>query len=298
LVPFALCVMATYLTRPAYLSLVVQLPLLGLAIVQSRRVHRPTFRELTRTAAVLAAATLIPLIAYCTLRSVVVGRFGVVASGGFNVIGVAGQFLDDEMVGSLPDDLQPLARHALTHRPPEDGDQSVLMTDAPVLNYQRIENRYDRTIWRIFYPAAEQTESSAVTSVNTRLRRLAQEIVRQRPKMYAVYLIKAFRRAVFKIVGDTVLNPYCLSLCLLIAGVTLIRILRPSAVRTVDPESGAEFDLLSLMVLATLSFAACQMAVVILVCPPLGRMTDAMALFVPALLMAFLIDRAAALLRR
>ncbi len=348
LVPFAVCVMAAYLVRPAYLSLVVQLPALGFAIVQSRRAQRPSAGELIRTAVVLASVTLIPLIAYCTLRSVIVGRFGVVASGGFNIIGIAGQFLDEEMAGSLPGDLRPLAQYALTHAPPEEGDPSVLMTDAPVLNYQRIENRYDRTIWDIFYPAAEQTESSAVTSVNTRLRRLAQEIIRQRPTMYAVYLAKALRRAVFKIVGDTVLNPYCLSLCLLITGVELFRILTPTqygaagggdrseaadaraagarvrseadgpaatgpglpvgqtrptgkgveAAYATGQGSGPRYDLLSLMTLTALSYAAFQMAVVILVCPPLGRMTDAMSLFAPALLMAFLVDRTAPLVRR
>ncbi|MGD9856143.1 MAG: hypothetical protein AB7U20_14460 [Planctomycetaceae bacterium] len=316
LVPLGLCATAAWLVRPAYLSLVVQLPLLGAAVLLSRRSWNPEARRIARTALVLAATTLVPLIAYCTLRSAVVGRFGVVAFGGFNVIGIAGQFLDEPMVESLPVDVQPVARLALTRRAAADESDPRLMSDAPVLNYQRMENRYDHTMWNIFRPAAEQIEPSDASSVNTRLRRLAQAIIRERPMMYAVYLAKAFRRAVFKIVGDTVLNPYCLGLCLLIVGVDLFRILRPvpSAVTNdasdrVQPSSvqhrasrgAASLHSLDsglwtrnspdLMTLTAFIHAACQLAVVILVCPPLGRMTDAMALFVPALLMTIFVDR-------
>jgi hypothetical protein len=279
----------------------VHVPLLGVAIPMSRSGERPAARRLARTAAVLLLATALPLLAYCTLRGAVVGRFGVVASGGFNAIGIAGQFLDESLVNSLSEDLQPLAKAALTRLSVQPEVDPALMSDAPVLNYQRLENRYDYTIWDTFYPAAEQSGPRDVSSVNSRLRRLAQEIIRHRPTMYAVYLAKAFRRAVFKIVGDSVLNPYCLLLCVLIGVVVVIRTLTPARERKRSMpqtpfaadrrQTGDGFNVLSVMTLTTLSYAALQMAIVILVCPPLGRMTDAMALFVPALLMAVLIDR-------
>ncbi len=293
LVLLALCVMATYLVRPAYLSLVLLIPLLGVAVQMSRRVERPTRRQLTQTFGVLLLTTMIPLLGYCSLRAVVVGRFGIVASGGVNLIGIAGQFLDQQTVASLPEDLQPLATRALTHRPPENENEIDLMTTEPVLNYQRIENRYDWTIWDVFYPAAVETDSTEVSSANSRLRRLAQEIIRRHPVMYAVYLAKAFRRAVYKVVGDSLLNPCCLGLSLLIMMAVVRRILWPRDPVKVDQDEQPVYRLLDVMLLTTLSFAVAQMLVVILVCPPLGRLTDAMALFVPALLMAILVERRA-----
>lgn len=295
LLPLGLCTAAAWLVRPACLALVVQLPLLGATIVMSRGSGEGGSRRGMRTGAVLAATMLVPLLAWCTLRSAVVGRFGVVAFGGVNLIGIAGQFLDESLVDALPPDLRPVAQSALARREAADEADPRLMSDAPILNYQRIENRYDHTMWNLFRPAAEQVEPADEPAVNARLRRLALEIIRQQPTMYAVYLAKAFRRAVFKIVGDAALNPYCLGLGLMIVGLAVLRIVRPQPppadALAASSSAPGRPGIRSVMVLTFVSHAACQMAVVILVCPPLGRMTDAMALFVPPLLMAVLIER-------
>ncbi|MCA9025466.1 MAG: hypothetical protein KDA86_09665 [Planctomycetaceae bacterium] len=294
LLMLATSVLATCLVRPAYLSLVVFVPILGVLLLICRRDGRLTGKQLSRSGGMLVAATFAPLLTYCGLRAIVVGQFGLVAFGGVNLIGIAGQFLEPEMVPQLPADLQPLAVFALEHQPPESKSDVDLMSDAPVLNYQRIENRYDWTIWDTFLPSAKATETEGGASTNSRLRRLAQAIIFDRPGMYVVYLAKAFRRAVYKIVGDTLLNPYCLALCLGITVQILLRILRWRMIPSEPERDPSGYRLLDVMTLTALLYAVCQMVVVILVCPPLGRMTDAMALFVPSLLMAILIDRKSA----
>lgn len=281
LLAIALVSAAAWIVRPAYLFLVPMIPLLG-AMLTKANSHITNRTGGLREPITLGFVTLLPLVAWCGLRQTVVGRFGAVSFGGYNLIGIAGQFLDDGLAQELPDDLQPLALAALERQKtfsfpgPTDAESSKL-------NYERIERRYDDTIWRIYLPAAEELAGNAPVRVNSDLKRLAFEIIKRRPRDYVIWVAKATRQAVRKLVSDFVLNPVYLALLFATIGTQLLCILRHSPA----PDATCPGATASLFVVAMV-YATASLSVVIIVCPPLGRMTDAAGLFMaPAITSVF-----------
>ncbi len=286
----------TWFIRPAYLFYVALVPVLGAILVARRHwgaSDRPLWR---REFLVLCLAVGIPLCCWCTLRWIVVGRFGVVSFGGYNLVGVTGQFLDEDVATELPAEQQPLARAALKrHR--DLAPDELVMPDASPLNYTRMESNYDTTIWEVFTPAARDLYGDDDVAVNTHLKGIAVEIIRVRPASYVLWLAKALRQGVRKIVSDFVVNPVGLLLTLLCVMTSLALTLgkcRSSATRahTIHSEG------VSVLLAATIVYSALSLLTVIVVCPPLGRMTDACSVLLPALVTAALIEQVATLVSR
>jgi len=128
----------TWLTRPAYLFLILLVPVLSslCRVPAGTPLPRlPGWRIQRR----LIAGMLLPLFAYCSLQWFVVGRFAVVSLGGYNLIGISGQFLDEATLEQLPAHLQPLGREALKQQQRMDG--KLAMPEAHRLNYQRMLTR-------------------------------------------------------------------------------------------------------------------------------------------------------------
>lgn len=99
-----------YHVRAAYLFLVPLTPLLGswLAAVALPRERWAAVR--LRLAAGLVAVAVVPLLAYCTARWQVLGRFGFLSMGDYSLFGITGQILTDDVVPELPPDVRPLAK--------------------------------------------------------------------------------------------------------------------------------------------------------------------------------------------
>lgn len=280
----------TWLTRPAYLFLVVLVPL----VCELGKTQSATARSRWRSRLEILSATLLPLLAWCMLQWAVVGRFAVVSLGGYNLIGISGQFLDDFVLHDLPEHLQPLGQGALENRL-RMADQ-LAMPDADPLNYMRMESQYDDTLWRIFVPAAEDVlGKDSHDAVNSQLKDMAKAIIRQRPTEYLTWLVKAFRRGMEKLASEFMLNPASLVLFLCTLAAILWGIVRSF--------HGQEQPFMlsratGLLFLIAVLFALMKLAVVILVSIPIGRMTMAMGLFVPVVFMAFLTDLAPKLLSK
>ena len=147
----------------------------------------------------------LPVLVWSGLRWAVMGKFAVVSFGGYNLIGITGQFLDEEVVSHLDDDLQPLAGEALRRRGEIPADELPLEESDP-LNYMRMEGQYDITIWRVFEPAARAFYDDPPT-INSALKDLGVALARQHPRSYLVWLLKASRQALRKLVGDVLANP-------------------------------------------------------------------------------------------
>ncbi len=232
------------------------------------------------------AATLLPVLAYCSLQWFVVGRFAVVSLGGYNLIGISGQFLDEDTVEDLPEHLRPLARKALEKR--RRMQHKLAMREADRLNYLRMESQYDDHIWRIFVPAAEELlGEESHDAVNSQLQETASAIIRARPKDYLVWLAKAFRRGMVKLVSEFVLNPVSLVLFLSTLAVLLVGVAGFLHGRGQPAAISRQTGLIFLMAVL---FAAMKLGVVILVSIPIERMTMPMGQFVPVVFMAFLAD--------
>ncbi|MEK6257577.1 MAG: hypothetical protein AABP62_03065 [Planctomycetota bacterium] len=290
LVAIGLATFLTCLIRPAYLFLVVFVPLAGmlLSMICLGRTDT-TLRQGRKALAELLPVTLVPLLAYCLLRWCVVGQFGLVSFGGYNLIGLSGQWLDEEVLPELPAASRPLAELALQR-------QRLVREQTPVpragdrMSYTTLEMRYDETIWRVFQPAAEELYGADHRRINTELRRLATALVWARPKLYVLWLAKSARQAVRITVSDLVTNPVYLLLtitCVLaqIASTLSSSTARPQPETEQTNREGPDGALLLLAV----SYAAFNLLLVILVCPPLGRLSDAAAVLLPTILVSFLV---------
>jgi hypothetical protein len=312
---FTAALFATYQTRPAYLFLPLLAPILGLglkALLDARgrngeedawrrtslqpdaakapwdRVERTGWR---RAGTALCVASLAPLLAFCTVRWAVVGQFSLVSFGGHNFAGLVGQFLDEDLATELPPETRPLAAAALARQRALTPNEPLRLP-GPGLRYSAVENRWDRTTWNVFAPAAKELYPGDQQEVNSRLRDLAIAIVRARPGLYALWLAKAFLQGARLIVAEILLNPaYFLFIASLLAAHTsyvVQRLRRPLDRAELDAES---FTALNSLLLASVSFAAAKLTLVVVTTPPQGRFMDAAGVLLPTVIAAALADR-------
>ncbi|MDY7092555.1 MAG: hypothetical protein SX243_06220 [Acidobacteriota bacterium] len=138
----------TYHVRPAYLFLLPLVPLLGVAL----RWLLPEERRLRwRWAVGLVLAMVLPFLAYSSLRWAVMGHFGLVSFGGYNLAGVVTPLLDEELIAELPEEDQELGRLVLEKRR-EIGLETVSW-DTPVEHWH---GQYNRSVWSAAVPASRQ----------------------------------------------------------------------------------------------------------------------------------------------
>lgn len=270
---------AAWLVRPAYLFVIVLCPVL--AVLASSVVTPATRRSRWGLLIRVGLMVVLPLLAYCGLRQVVVGQFGIVSFGGYNLVGITGQFLEEGDLPRLPEDLRPIAAAALEHRVNE-APRGPYAAE-PRLHYLRMENDYDPTIWSDFVPAAEHVAGDG-QPINGPLRRLGTALLFQHPRDYAVWVVKATRQGAKKLAWDFLDNPVALFVVGLLVGAVLCRLLFAA-------DSWPVFEPgLKLLVGLALLYALLNLAVVIPVCPPLGRFTDAAGVFLGTPIFAGLVS--------
>jgi hypothetical protein len=184
----ALASFGAWIVRPAFLFLIPLWPLLTLqfsATLLRSQLHRG--RIMRRTLVCLLATT-VPFVAYGTLRWLTVGHWGLVSFGGYNIIGVAGQFLSDSDVQELPGDVQPLAREIIRRR-----------ADLPAItaphDFAAMESSFNPTIWQLAVPAAREAVGDESVAVNQLLTRLSQAVLRRHGTDYARWLAWNARHA-------------------------------------------------------------------------------------------------------
>jgi len=290
----------TYQTRPAYLFLIPLWPLLGWML--DRNLLRPEAAraERWRRVVLYAAATGLPFIAFCTVRWAVVGHWGLVSFGGYNTVGVAGQFLDEELVDELPTDVRLLATEILRRRVADKN------WTAPT-DFIAMEQMYNPMVWGVAVPAARQLYANNLVLVNQNLGRLSTSIIQRRPALYMRWLrwnvIHAFRQVVLLSITDlgTMLAG---ALYLLTHGIVFFRwrrtafepdssepdrtIMSPRKTSTdwaMETDTAVQHLESHLLFWTAISFAAFKVLLVILVEPANDRyMTGAMPL-IPAVLM-------------
>jgi len=279
----ALAVAAGWLIRPAYLFLVVLCPLLAALIFHCRRECSPRPTGRIGLALRVLLLTTAPLFLYCGLRWAAIGQFGVVSFGGYNLVGISGQFLTEADLGGLSPDLKPIAETVLQQRSTPSNKTVSPYDSEPPLHYLRLEARYDHTIWSEFTPAAKTIAGDDAALINPRLRKLGGTLVRNHPREYAVWIAKATRQAAKKLAWDFLDNPVGLGTMLLAtAGLAVV-----CGLRGLSPSwtSDSEWSGLRILTITAIAYAATNLAVVIPVCPPLGRFTDAAGVFAGGLSM-------------
>ena len=286
---------ATYQIRPAFLFLVLLLPIAGVLLCWMRsRTDSRVSSDYRRLGSKLAVCGLLPLLGYCGFRWLLVGHFALVSFGGNNFAGTIGVFLTPSMVSELPRDLRPLAhvaiqnRNKLAARDPE-------YSSEPTLEYMEIENRFDFNTWQVFVPAAQHFYGDDQLRVNASLRRLAVAIIWCRPGDYAIWLAKAAWRGICVTLLDLAQNPVYLAMLaglLVVHARLVVRRLRlaPEARSALLEDSRDSHFAFNALLLFAMLFAGMKLLLIITTTPPLGRFMDAAGVFFPAVLGITVID--------
>ncbi|MBI4869184.1 MAG: hypothetical protein HY816_19765 [Candidatus Wallbacteria bacterium] len=286
-IALGLSTFACYQIRPAYQFMLGFVPLAGLgflAILAEPDELRTRWKRHLATLVVLAVA---PWFLFCAARWALVGHFGVVSFGGSNIIGIAAQFLEPQMIERLPHGQQDEAReihHKLLSKP----GYRVPISGSYDVDVDLLDEGYNIAVWEVAYPTVR---SRRVThrATDEALLELSWSILRQCPARYLVWMVKGVRRAFAKGLS----GQFAVALLLLIACLGILLACKLSGRRfPLSHDFGDApglWQLLWLSSLAAVLFAAMKVPLVVAVEPPLERYVAAAFLFAPMVPVAALL---------
>lgn len=210
-VGFTLCLFFAYQTRPAYQSFVMLLPILGILLFGMVASREDWVRRRLRVGMGLLAAGMVPYLAWCTMRLMVVGHFGLVCFTGYQMCALAGNFVSDDILPDLPEDVRDYVRIALARR---DliirGDEPALFGEwRPSFDEQGrlkpgiIDDDILYTFIQhdMFYCAAEEMGWGAVER-DKQQAKAALAIIRARPGFFAQWIVATLKSMPYKLIGS------------------------------------------------------------------------------------------------
>ena len=284
----------TYQVRPAYLFLVVLLPLMG--PVLRWVAHGEPRTRLIHFGIGLLAATLLPLFLFCGVRWLVVRDFRLVPFGGHNSIGIAASLLDREVVKSL-DRHQPLATGILERRESRGMEPIALGSDTRLWH-----GEHNANVWGIAVPVAFQRVKTAKKrqrraepparapriEANRLLSELSVDIFRRKPWHYLQWVWDSFLFCLNLTLADNWIRwP-----AILIALSVLFRLLARAGPALLSMEPRDLERRRRLLALAALGFGffLAHGLIVVLVDVPYQRFVYAMYLLLPSVLCGVLFE--------
>lgn len=270
----AALVAAAILIRPAYLFLLPWLAVAGVLLLRQRAVRwRPAIpRSLT-----LAGFAAVPVIVWMTIRLVAVGDFALVPFGHQNLAGVLVQLASDRELERLPGTAGEVGRAVVAekaalaesgHRFAEGAPRATMTIDA----------RWDEMTYFVVVPASEEVAGDDPIAQHHVLAELDRAIVSRYPLRYALWVAKAFRRGAWAVAADITMHPLFLGAILVAFGMVLWRAPGPKGFSVRVGPSPA----LSAMAIVALTYLVMKVGFVSLTSPPIGRFSDAAAIFLPA----------------
>ena len=291
--------------RPAYLFLIPWAAVMMLVRPVDCAQRRWRGRGIDMLKVLLPATAGILL--WCTFRYAAVGDFGVLPFGHQNMAAVTTQLLDADELASLPgasgtlgeeiarrrialaaESPQALDAHtvdALDLRPAAD---AASRADA----YMTIENRWDAMTYLVVIPAAYEVVGQDILAQHQELARLDREIVARYPLRYLRWLGLAVRRGVWGSLADIAMHPIFFATILL---ASLLAVIHTAGwpIGIWGPAWFGDGSLIGYGVLRPLmylaiSYAFAKITFVGLTSPPIGRFSDAAAVWIPAWLAAAL----------
>ncbi|KLU04768.1 putative signal peptide and transmembrane protein [Rhodopirellula islandica] len=294
--------------RPAYLFLI---PWLMLSVFVRPGV---TFSRRWAPAIAVGALPLIALMAWCTFRLITVDDLGVLPFGHQNMAAVTTQLLDADELEALPGRLGELGKEIADRRiemaagaqVAADGLDLRPRADAAPRadSYTTIENRWDAMTYMIVIPAAEAVASRTSTKLapspglqrvhqHQMLAELDRTIVRSYPVRYLRWIMLAIRRGVWGSVADMLMHPIFFVVTMGLAVAACIASIRFRPTQTAEPfreHASTQTGLAALTWLA-LSYWLFKIAFVSLTSPPIGRFSDAAAVWLPVWIAVVLVSR-------
>lgn len=278
----ALATLAIFI-RPAYLFLI---PWLLIARILLGWIKTERTITSVRCAATISIGVLIPLVAWMALRGVVVDDFRPLPFGHQNLAGVTVQLLDDQELENLPDEVQELGKSIVALKKEFDavgpgfaeGEAGATMT---------IDARWDDMTYHVAWPAAKQVVGDDIIAQHNALAKLNRTIIGHYPRRYCRWLVMAIRRGAWAIAADIVMHPVFL-LGILVAIVLGIyqAIAKPAGLLQYKLTQG--HHALTVVAFTYLLFKLCF---IVLTSPPIGRFSDAAAIFLPCWIAVTMLQR-------
>jgi hypothetical protein len=194
----AVCLALTYHIRPAYLFMVPLAPFLGILFrfLRARATGDPFVWK--QFSFVLTLVSLTPYCAYCLLRLVVVGHFGLVSFGGYTLVGLAVELLDPATVeDKLPEQYRPLAREILSRR--EARNMPNAFAGHLWVNMRAYEDNYSPNVWQIALPAARHIYGNDRVQYNNELAAFSRHVIWSEKGKYLLWVAYSYPRAVAKL---------------------------------------------------------------------------------------------------
>lgn len=135
----------TYQVRPSAQIVIVWIPLAAWALDRATGSARGwAWRS------GVAASTLLPYLAFCTLRLVMVGHFGLVSFAGSNLAAAAACLVDEPLVAEMPADLQQPTQAILTRR-----QRQGLTPLTSTVEAASCREHYNSNLWRLLFPIVQ-----------------------------------------------------------------------------------------------------------------------------------------------
>ena len=303
---FTLYVFLAYQLRPAYVFLVPLAPLLAYVLM---KIQQATICEANRTRNVIAATVLVtflPLLAFCGLRYVTVGHFGLVSFAGVEQVGITTQFLTKGMIERFDPKLKPLATAVLEARDREALNVPDGMSMFPMPQFMDYYMAHQQlvcdTIREIESQRVKHEASNRQTSwrgspddqaeVDRWAQRLAWATFRARPGIHALYYIKAFFYSIgFSLYAEGLITVLLLTLL----GTFLFQIIwRPRGrLHSKEPDQSRLTVMQQLAALICLAglFYLSKIVLATAVVAPAGRVLIAASMFIPCALGAAILVR-------
>lgn len=190
-----------YLIRPSFIPFAIFLPL-TFALFG----HLYTKRWQLRATAIAFVLSVAPFVIVSTIRYSAVNDFNIVSFGGFNMTGLGGELLTEEMIPKLKPENQEIAKSILQGREAKvrRGELSPLVFDYDKreFSFQRtargyfdiLANNFDEILYKIVLE--EQRPDESWVHFNKRLMGLNVDIVRAAPGNYAMYTLGALRSTI------------------------------------------------------------------------------------------------------
>ncbi|NEQ64718.1 MAG: hypothetical protein F6K21_04275 [Symploca sp. SIO2D2] len=203
----------TYQIRPAFLFLIPLIPLLGLALFVIKYNYLNWHQRYSKILLQLLATSIIPLLLFSTFRFFIVGQFGLVSFGGFNIMGIASQMLTEDLLPSLSLENQKIANLIIEKRdndrkilsePEKHSEHPLLVHNVPIectkplpMHYPNWVNCYNYHIWLLSTPIVADLENYGnIIAVNEAFKSISQEIIVHRPRLYLQWLKEAFNQGI------------------------------------------------------------------------------------------------------
>ncbi len=217
-----LALFSSYQVRPVYLCLI---PAVVISLIIGRWVYeRGHFQEkktkYLRFGTIAVAIAFLPLIVFFTMRYVLVDHFGLVSYGGYNIVGIAGNLLEEEDIAHLSPASQLLAHRIVQQRNNPEIRKKLNQKSAtwqPVvrkekgwdrIDHPRLLENYNFIIWGIAVSGAftqvsdqhpEATYEEKCLKINQVLSSFSKEVIQRHKADYSFLLAESFWAAVTKV---------------------------------------------------------------------------------------------------